>query len=92
MDLVGEMCFGRKLGLMVEILTMVEEIAVIQDLSVAYVTRAIDMMLSVLYMRMRMSKLDAEGKAVDLSVEAKWRELWKEARDACTIDREGMEC
>ena len=90
-DLVVEMCFGRNLRLMTEILTVVEERAVIQDLSVAYVTRAIDMMLSVLYMRMRGSKLDADGKAVDLSVETAWRELWKEVRDACTIDREGME-
>ena len=90
-DLVLEMCFGRNLGLMTEILTVVEERAVIQDLSVAYVTRAVDMMLSVLYMRMRGSKLDAEGKTVDLSVESRWRELWKEVRDACTIDREGME-
>ena len=67
-DLVVQMCFGRSLGLMTEILTMVEERA---DLSVAYVTRSIAMMLSVLYMRMRGSELDADGKAVDQSVEVR---------------------
>ena len=49
------------------------------------------MKLSVLYMRMRGSKLDKEGKAVDLSVESKWRDSWKEVKEACTIDMKGME-
>ena len=56
-----EMCFNNKFELIAEILTVVEERAVIMDLSVAYITRAIDMMMSVLNRRMRRSKFDADG-------------------------------
>ena len=49
------------------------------------------MMLAVLFMRMRGASQDASGEPIDLSVEAVWRRIWKEIREACPLDREGME-
>ena len=65
--------------------------AVIQELSVNYLVRSVDMMLSRLYMTLRGSTLDATGASVDLSKEIEWQSVWKGTREACSLEREGME-
>ena len=46
-----------------------------QDQSVSFVTRSIDMMLAVLYMRMRGTSMNAIRRTVDLSVESECRNI-----------------
>ena len=85
-DMVMKLCFGKKLGLMVELITVLETSAVVQDLSVSFVTRSI----GAIYMRMRGTLTDAIGKTVDLSVNSEWRNIWKVIRESCLLDRKEL--